>query len=79
MSLFLVTYHYSQGEPRRGCAGFDVRHGGGDRPYLRDTPPGRTHFGSDHATVYPLVCGFETDEDALVIHGTAATSCTWRR
>ena len=26
-------------------------------------------FGSGHNTVYPLVCGFETDEDALVLHG----------
>lgn len=26
-------------------------------------------FGSLHQTVYPLVCGFETDEDALVLHG----------
>ena len=26
-------------------------------------------FGAQHHTVYPLVCGFETDEEALVIHG----------
>jgi hypothetical protein len=26
-------------------------------------------FGLGHGTVYPLVCGFETDEEALVIHG----------
>jgi len=26
-------------------------------------------FGGGHATVYPLVCGFETDEDALILHG----------
>ena len=69
--LFLVTYHYSQGDPRRGCAGFQY-----------DTAAAIAHtyevrrqvehiFGSAHATVYPLVCGFETDEDALVIHGTA--------
>jgi hypothetical protein len=69
--VFLVTYHYSQGDPRRGCAGFDY-----------DTAAAIAHtyeirqqiahiFGSDHGTVYPLVCGFETDEDALVIHGTA--------
>ena len=69
--LFLVTYHYSQGEPRRGCAGFQY-----------DTAAAVAHtyeirsqvehiFGRDHGTVYPLVCGFETDEDALVIHGTS--------
>jgi hypothetical protein len=26
-------------------------------------------FGFGHATVYPVVCGFETDEDALILHG----------
>lgn len=67
--LFLITYHWSKGDPRRGCAGFQF-----------DTAAARAHtqeirrqvehiFGSDHGTVYPLVCGFETDEDALVIHG----------
>ncbi|HCZ15749.1 MAG TPA: hypothetical protein DHV85_14415 [Candidatus Accumulibacter sp.] len=68
--VFLVTYHYSKGDPRRGCAGFAY-----------DTAAAIAHtyeirrqvehiFGSDHGTVYPLVCGFETDEDALVVHGT---------
>lgn len=68
--LFFITYHYSKGDPRRGCAGFGY-----------DTPAAIAHtyeirrqvehiFGAGHGTVYPLVCGFETDEDALVIHGT---------
>ncbi|MFO8045008.1 MAG: hypothetical protein R6U30_03965, partial [Halomonas sp.] len=26
-------------------------------------------FGRDHQHVYPLVCGFETDTDALILHG----------
>ncbi len=67
--LAFITYHYSKGDPRRGCAGFDY-----------DTAASREHsfgikaqvehvFGSGHGTVYPLVCGFETDEDALVLHG----------
>lgn len=69
--LFLITYHWSKGDPARGCAGFDF-----------DTEAAIAHtwqirrqvahiFGSGHGTVYPLVCGFETDEDALVIHGAA--------
>lgn len=68
-ALALVTYHFSKGDPRRGCAGFDY-----------DTEAARAHtfdirkqiehvFGSGHATVYPVVCGFETDEDALILHG----------
>jgi hypothetical protein len=67
--LALITYHYSRGDPRRGCAGFRC-----------DTDAARAHafeiraqmeqvFGAGHATVYPVVCGFETDEDALVLHG----------
>jgi len=67
--LFLITYHFSKGDPQRGCAGFDF-----------DTAAAIAHtqeirrqvahiFGAAHATVYPLVCGFETDEDALIVHG----------
>ncbi|MDO9225715.1 MAG: carboxysome shell carbonic anhydrase [Pseudomonadota bacterium] len=68
-ALVLITYHYSKGDPKRGCAGFNY-----------DTEAARAHtreiraqvehtFGIGHDTVYPLVCGFETDEDALVLHG----------
>ena len=67
-TLVLITYHYSKGDSHRGCAGFNY-----------DTDAARTHafeikrqveavFGDGHDTVYPLVCGFETDEDALVLH-----------
>ncbi len=68
--LFFITYHYSKGDPHRGCAGFNF-----------DTEAAIAHtyeirrqvehiFGAAHGTVYPLVCGFETDEDALIIHGS---------
>jgi len=67
--LYFITYHFSKGDPHRGCAGFNY-----------DTAAAIAHtyeirkqvehiFGSAHGTVYPLVCGFETDEDALIIHG----------
>jgi hypothetical protein len=67
--LFLITYHFSRGDPHRGCAGFKY-----------DTAAAMAHtyeirhqveqiFGAAHGTVYPLVVGLETDEDALVIHG----------
>ena len=68
--LALITYHHSKGERHRGCAGFDY-----------DTAAAYAHtqeirrqmehvFGREHHTVYPLVCGFETDEDSLVLHAT---------
>jgi hypothetical protein len=67
--LMVITYHFSKGSDHRGCAGFNY-----------DTAAARAHtfqikaqveemFGSAHGTVYPLVCGFETDEDAIILHG----------
>jgi hypothetical protein len=67
--LVLITYHWSKSDPRRGCAGFNY-----------DTAAAMAHthdirrqvehiFGSGHGTVYPLVCGFETDDESLIIHG----------
>jgi hypothetical protein len=72
--LILITYHWSKGDHKRGCAGFN-----------HDTEAAIAHtreirrqvehiFGTGHGTVYPLVCGFETDEDALVIHGADDTA-----
>jgi hypothetical protein len=69
--LVLVMYHYSKGNPRCGCDGFNY-----------DTYVARTHmygikrqieavFSTDHCTVYPVVCGFETDEDTLILHGSS--------
>jgi hypothetical protein len=68
-NLALITYHFSKGDPNRGCAGFNY-----------DIDAARNHtfgikrqmeavFGTGHSTVYPLVCGFETDHDALLLHG----------
>jgi hypothetical protein len=68
-ALMLITYHFSHGDPRRGCAGFNF-----------DTAAAIEHtyaikrqvehvFGGGHGTVYPIVCGFETDGDALILHG----------
>lgn len=67
--LFLVTYHFSKGDPHRGCAGFNY-----------DTEAAYAHtqvirrqmkqiFGAEHATIYPLICGIETDEDTIIVHG----------
>lgn len=68
--LFLVTYHFSKGDPHRGCAGFNY-----------DTEAAMAHtqvirrqmeqiFGAGHSTIYPLICGIETDEDTIIVHGT---------
>ncbi len=67
--LFLVTYHFSRGERRRGCAGFDYDQTAAIAHTQSIHRQISTIFGAGHGTVYPLVCGFETDEDALIIHG----------
>ena len=74
--LFLITYHWSKGDPQRGCAGFNFDTAAAIA-HTREIRRQVEHiFGSGHGTVYPLVCGFETDEDALVLHGTNGTNNT---
>lgn len=67
--LMLITYHFSKGDRQRGCAGFcydteaAIAHTNAIKCQLEHV------FGSGHGTVYPIVCGFETDDDALMLHG----------
>ena len=71
--LVLITYHWSKGNPLRGCAGFNFDTAAAIA-HTREIRRQVEHiFGSGHGTVYPLVCGFETDDEALVIHGTDNT------
>jgi len=71
--LILITYHWSKSNPQRGCAGFRYDTAAAIA-HTREIRRQVEHiFGSGHAAVYPLVCGFETDEDALMIHGTDNT------
>jgi len=68
-ALMLITYHFSRGDPRRGCAGFHfdtnaaIEHAYAIKHQVEHV------FGAGHGTVYPLVCGFETDGDELILHG----------
>ena len=68
-AIFFITYHFSKGDPARGCAGFN---------FDTEAAIAHTHaireqfefmFGHGHGTVYPILVGFETDEDALILHG----------
>ncbi len=68
--LVLITYlHFFRGDPHRGCAGFDYRTGDAVAHVTAVKAQVEQVFGRGHGTVYPLVCGFETDEDALILHG----------
>jgi hypothetical protein len=68
--LILITYHFSRGDVHRGCSGF----GCDTEAAIAHTRQIRSQmeaiFGADHGSVYPLICGFETDEDALLLHSS---------
>jgi len=67
--LIVITYHFSKGDPHRGCAGFGYDTEASVR-YVHDIRRQVEYtFGQGHQTVYPVVFGFETDEDALILHG----------
>lgn len=68
--LFLITYHFSKGDTHRGCAGFKYDTEAAIRHTYQIRRQVEQIFGAAHGTVYPLVCGLETDEDALILHGT---------
>jgi len=68
-ALIIITYHFSRGNRERGCAGFDCDTNEARAHAYRIRDQLETLFGKDHQTVYPMVCGFETDEDALILHG----------
>ncbi|WP_028669721.1 carboxysome shell carbonic anhydrase domain-containg protein [Saccharospirillum impatiens] len=66
--LVIITYHFSKGDSARGCAGFDCDQAAALAHAQQIKQQVETIFGAGHQTVYPLVCGFETDEDALTLH-----------
>lgn len=67
--LFIITYHFSKGSEKRGCAGFNYNtaaalgHTGCIKQQAEQI------FGANHSAVFPLICGFETDDEALLLHG----------
>ncbi len=69
-SLVLINYHYSKGARHRGCAGWNYDTDAARNHMIRTKRQVEEVFGMAHSTVYPLVCGFETDEDALILHGS---------
>lgn len=67
--LLIITYHFSRGERLRGCAGFACDREAALAHARQIQAQAETLFGRDRQHVYPLVCGFETDADALIVHG----------
>lgn len=65
--LAIVSYHFSKGDPKRGCAGFNYDTEAAFKHQLWfKNQIGRVF---DREDVYPIVIGLETDADAMILHG----------
>ncbi|MBX4204635.1 MAG: carboxysome shell carbonic anhydrase [Candidatus Doudnabacteria bacterium] len=65
-SLVLVTYHKSRGDDHRGCAGFNYE----TDKAITAAKTLKAQFDRVYGSgVSTLVCGIETDLDALILHG----------
>lgn len=69
-TLLMITYHFSSGSRARGCAGFSCDTNAAKAQAYSIAKQAEKLFGNDRQQVYPLVCGFETDSDALLLHGS---------
>lgn len=67
--LVFSTYHFSAGDPHRGCKGFGYDTEGA-RAFTRDLKLQYEEvFGSKHLVVHPIHMGIETDLEAFIFHG----------
>ncbi len=67
--LVMATYHFSKGDPYRGCAGHNYDTEAAKKSAAHLVSRIQTIFGKNHSVVYPILVGIETDEDALILHG----------
>lgn len=67
--LPFVTYHWSKSDKHKGCRGhnYDVVAAKCDAQRLLTET--EKWFGAKHESVYPILVGIETDEDAMLLHG----------
>lgn len=63
---------FSKGDVDRGCAGFNHDVGAAHAAARKLAFQAEGVFGTQPRMVYPIVVGVETDEEALVLHGTEA-------
>lgn len=68
-SLIINTYHFSISSEHRGCAGFNFNKDESVKEAFIFTQQIERVYGKAHKTVCPIVCGLETDKDALILHG----------
>jgi len=65
--LVFVTYHYARGDTHRGCRGFNYETGSARDAAIKLKNQFDRVYGK--GAVVPIVCGIETDLDALILHG----------
>jgi hypothetical protein len=65
--LVFVTYHYARGDKHRGCRGFGYDTEAAYASTLKLREQFEKVYGKN--AVFPIICGIETDLDALVLHG----------
>lgn len=69
-SIVFLNYHKSKGSIMRGCKGFNYD----EEAAIKAMYELREQFyflhGKKTEAIIPLVCGLETDEDALIFHGS---------
>lgn len=65
--LIFVTYHYARGDVRRGCRGFNYDTNAAKDMAMKLKNQFEHIYGKN--AVVPILCGIETDLDALILHG----------
>lgn len=67
--LILVTYHYSEGDHHRGCAGFSYDCEAAKIATENFKKQIERVYGENNQIVVPIVIGVETDKDTIILHG----------
>ena len=71
-TLVMSMYHFSKGDPCRGCKGMNFDTEASKREATRFHDQLNFAFSpSPAASVVPIVVGIETDDEALIFHGEA--------
>lgn len=65
--LVFVTYHFARGDSHRGCKGFNYDTDAAKKAAFDLKDQFDSVYGK--GAVIPIVCGIETDLDALILHG----------
>lgn len=68
-AIIIAAYHYSKSDTHLGCAGWGCDTNKAKTASMKLRAQCERVLGGGRSTVYPVVIGFETDEDELIIHG----------